>query len=448
MNETINGLFEQLFHTSSDAILLFEEGAIIDCNDATVKMLGYQSKESVLGKTPDQISPELQPDGRSSKEVANEHIKLTFEKGEHHYQFMHQRANGQDFLSDMSLRLLKYGQREIFQVGWRDVSDKKRLLDSLDQNVIFSKTDLNGTITQVSSAFCKISGYSHDELIGSSHNIVRHPDMPASTFRHIWDVIRQQNSITVELKNKNKNGTFYWVESKFEPQYNLNGHHVGYSAIRFDITHRKEAESLQNEIEETQKEVVFRMGAIAETRSKETGNHVKRVAEYSKIFALHIGLDKQEAELIKQASPMHDIGKVGIPDSILNKPGKLDAQEWEIMQTHAQIGYDMLSGSTKDLLKMAAIVAHEHHEKYDGSGYPRGLKGDEIHIYGRITAIADVFDALGSERCYKKAWGDNEIFSLFRSESAKHFDPKLVDIFFNHIDDFLAIRDKLRDIAD
>ena len=207
----------------------------------------------------------------------------------------------------------------------------------------------------------------------------------------------------------------------------------------------KEIEELNKEIEDTQKEVVFTMGAIGESRSKETGNHVRRVAEYSKLFALYYGLSEESAELLKQASPMHDIGKVAIPDTILNKPGKLNAEEKTIMDTHAKLGYEMLKSSGRELLKCAAIVAYEHHEKWDGTGYPRNLKAEEIHIYGRITALADVFDALGSKRCYKDAWNDDEIFKLFKEEKAKHFDPVLIDIFFDNLDAFLEIRENFKD---
>ncbi len=202
---------------------------------------------------------------------------------------------------------------------------------------------------------------------------------------------------------------------------------------------------LTAEIEDTQKEVVFTMGAIGESRSKETGNHVKRVAEYSKVLALAIGMDEKEAELLKQASPMHDIGKIAIPDSVLKKPGRFNAQERSIMDTHAELGYSMIKNSDRPLLKAAAIVSYEHHEKWDGTGYPRKLKGDEIHIYGRITAIADVFDALGSDRVYKKAWDDDRIFNLFKEERGKHFDPSLVDMFFENIDKFLEIRETFKD---
>ena len=214
-----------------------------------------------------------------------------------------------------------------------------------------------------------------------------------------------------------------------------------------EVTQRiSEISNLNKEIEDTQKEVIFTMGSIAERRSKETGNHVKRVAQYSKIFALHYGLSEEEAELLKQASPMHDIGKVAIPDNILNKPARFTKEEFEKMKEHAILGYEMLKGSTRPLLKLASIVAYEHHEKYDGSGYPRGLKGQEIDINGRITAIADVFDALGSSRVYKPAWSDEKIFELFKKERGKHFDPQLVDIFFENLDEFLAIRDSFKDI--
>jgi len=217
---------------------------------------------------------------------------------------------------------------------------------------------------------------------------------------------------------------------------------------RSDKTQRREflkLLELNKELEDTQKEVIFTMGSIGESRSKETGNHVKRVAQYSKILALHYGLEEDEAEMLKQASPMHDIGKVAVPDSILNKPARFTPEEFKEMQKHAELGYDMLKHSERFLLKMAAIVAYEHHEKWDGTGYPRGLKEEEIHIYGRITALADVFDALGSDRVYKKAWSNEKIYQLFKEERGKHFDPKLVDIFFENLDQFLEVQKTFKD---
>ncbi len=315
----------------------------------------------------------------------------------------------------------------------------KSLLEIYDKNVIFSKTDLRGFITDVSEAFCKISGYTKQELIGKNHNIIRHPDMPKESFKYLWDELKKGHNVSLEVKNRKKDNGYYWVEAEFESYFDSKGNHLGYSAIRKDITANKDIENIQREI-------IFTMGTIGESRSKETGNHVKRVAEYSYLLAKLSGLSKDECELLKQASPMHDIGKVAIPDSILTKTGKLDEEEIILMKTHAQKGYELLKTSDRPLLKIAAIVALEHHERWDGQGYPNGLKQEEISIYGRITALSDVFDALGSDRCYKKAWKDEEIFTFFKEEKGKHFDPKLVDLFFENLEEFLKIREKYMEI--
>jgi len=212
------------------------------------------------------------------------------------------------------------------------------------------------------------------------------------------------------------------------------------------ITQRiKEIIALNKDIKDTQKEVLFTIGAIGEIRSKETGDHVKRVAQYSKLLALYYGLGEEDAEMLKEASPMHDIGKVGIPDAILNKPAKFTDDEYEIMKKHSKLGYEMLKNSHRPILKLAATIAYQHHERYDGKGYPQGLKGEDIDINGRITALADVFDALGSSRVYKKAWSDEKIFKMLKDERGKHFDPKLIDIFFDNLEEFLKIRDSFKD---
>lgn len=207
-----------------------------------------------------------------------------------------------------------------------------------------------------------------------------------------------------------------------------------------------ESALLAHEIEETQKEIIFTMGEIGESRSKETGNHVKRVAEYSYLLAQRCGLSAEEAEILRMASPMHDIGKVAIPDAILKKPGKLTDEEFDTMKTHTSIGFNLLKNSRRQILKAAAIVAGQHHEKWNGRGYPNGYAGEDIHIYGRITALADVFDALGSDRCYKKAWDLDRILNLFKDEQGQHFDPMLVDVFMDSLPDILVIRDSYTDI--
>jgi response regulator RpfG family c-di-GMP phosphodiesterase len=227
------------------------------------------------------------------------------------------------------------------------------------------------------------------------------------------------------------------------PIIDFQGNIVEYISISHNIT---DIYNLQQEIIDTQKEVVFTMGAIGETRSRETGQHVKRVAEYSRLFAKYLGLDRERIDLIGDASPMHDIGKVAIDDNILKKPAKLTDDEFAVMREHAEIGYKMLAHSNRPLLKVASIIALEHHERWDGKGYPRRLKGEEISLEGRITALADVFDALGSDRVYKQAWEDERIYQYFREQRGQQFDPHLVDLFFEHLDEILEIRKKFSDV--
>ena len=200
---------------------------------------------------------------------------------------------------------------------------------------------------------------------------------------------------------------------------------------------------LTQEIEGTQKEIIYTLGQLAEMRSLETGNHVHRVAEYSRLLAEKHGMSPREVEVIRLASSMHDVGKVAIPDAILNKTGPLTAAEFEIMKTHTSRAQEMLGLSDREVVKAAIVIAMQHHEKFDGSGYPKGLKGEDIHISARITALADVFDALGSDRTYRQAWEMEAILDLIRAERGVHFDPILVDLFFENIDTILAIRTNL-----
>lgn len=466
----------------------------------------------------------------------------------------------------------------------QELKEKEQLLqeykDAVDESSIFSKSDIYGRITYVNEKFCELSGYTQEELIGKQHNIVRHPDMPKEVFEELWETIKiKKKTWSGRIKNRSKNGEYYWVDSTIKPILNSKDEIIEFIGIRHDITALEEYRltlkselsdthqsldeqlnymteyedainnnsaivktnldliityvndsykqltnytkkemlgkaitefvdheslhdvekilsqiqagqvyqgifkgkpkygkpyytkttikpmkdlneniveylmikndvtdliELQDEIVSTQKEVIETVGMIGETRSKETGEHVKRVAEYSYLLARLYGLKEEESLLIKRASPMHDIGKIAIPDHILNKPGKLTVQEFDVMKTHSQIGYDMLKFSKREILKAAATVAHTHHEKWDGTGYPNKIAGEEIHIYGRITTIADVFDALGHDRVYKKAWELDRILELFKDQRAKQFDPILTDLFLENINSFLEIQKNLK----
>lgn len=460
--------------------------------------------------------------------------------------------------------------------------NKQQLLEQykniVDRSVIVSKTDKRGIITYANDKFCNISGYTQTELLGKPHNIIRHSDMPSMIFEQLWENIKLGNPWMGKVKNRKKNGDYYYVDTIINPILDDHGNVIEYIALRYDITElekyknllkdelsstnknleenlnylkqyeeaissvtavlktdinnkityanatfcelmgycideligqdcsqlrdekhsiifdceniKKEIENkktvnklltnitkngkklhmttffypitdidsniieylqimhnvteiinLNDEIIDTQKEIILTMGSIGEIRSEETGMHVKRVAEYSYLLAKLAGLNEKHASTIKQASPMHDIGKIGIPDSILNKPGKLTNDEYEIIKTHTSIGYEMLKHSERDILKTAATIAYTHHEKYDGTGYPNNIFSENIPIEGRITAIVDVFDALITDRVYKKAWELDKILAFFKEEKYKQFDPCLVDVFLENIDKFLLIRD-------
>lgn len=196
------------------------------------------------------------------------------------------------------------------------------------------------------------------------------------------------------------------------------------------------------ELHHTRLQVVQRLGMAAEYRDEETGNHILRMSHICALLAKEIGWDDNQCDLILNASPMHDIGKIGIPDAILLKPGRFEPEEWEVMKTHATIGARLLDGDDSDLMRMARDIASSHHEKWDGSGYPKGLSGEQIPMAGRIAALADVFDALTSERPYKKAWTVEASVDLIRENSGKHFDPLLVEIFLRELPRIVAIREQ------
>lgn len=206
-----------------------------------------------------------------------------------------------------------------------------------------------------------------------------------------------------------------------------------------------EIRKASREIVVREREAIYRLSRAAEYRDPETGAHLLRMADYSRLVASNFGLNAAEQKLIQDAAPMHDIGKVGIPDSILLKPARLDEYEMTIMRTHSQIGADILQGSTSPLLQAAATIALTHHEKYDGSGYPCRLQGEQIPLYGRIIAVADVFDALTWTRPYKQAWELDHAAALIHDGAGSHFDPACVDAFFKDWDAVVHIHDQYLD---
>lgn len=321
------------------------------------------------------------------------------------------------------------------------VLEQITLLLDLQQDAIFLNS-LNALAASYQGEHYNVlaaTGSMKDVVDGCTNN-----DLPEEVRERFSEALRNKHSVHGDkyfigyfVTNRGSENLLY-VSYSGELS-DLDQHLLGIFSTNVAIAY--ENMQLKEEIEATQRELVYILGEAVEKRSKETGGHVKRVAKISEALSIKYGLGVKQAELMKLASPLHDIGKIGIPDSILNKPGKHTSEEWAVMQTHARIGYDMLGSSDKRILRLGAVIAHEHHERWDGKGYPRGLTGEEIDIAGRITAVADVFDALGSERCYKKAWPMEDIKALFEREKGLAFEPKLVDLLFENIEEIQSFRE-------
>ena len=200
------------------------------------------------------------------------------------------------------------------------------------------------------------------------------------------------------------------------------------------------------EVIETQQDIIYALGAATEYRDPETGHHIERMSHYSYLLGQAYGLPEKQCQYVLMTSPMHDVGKVGIPDDILLKPGPLTAEEWVIMKTHTTIGGEILSRNSSKLLQMSKTIALTHHEKWNGSGYPNGLSGENIPIEGRITAIADMFDAITSKRPYKEADTVESALKEIENEKDKSFDPFLVDLFLNMKSEILDIRERFKEL--
>ncbi len=313
---------------------------------------------------------------------------------------------------------------------------------ALDLGTALCRMSIKGNITFANKTFIDQLQYEGKDILTENYFGLCFFDNVEKGVKQLKDIILNDKVFHSTIGHNKSDGSKTYLSVVFVPIFNEKGEVVEIVGIHYDLT---EILALNQEIQETQKEIIYTLGEVTENRSNETGNHIKRVAEYSFVLARHLGLDKDESEIIKVASTMHDIGKVAIEDHILKKPGKLTNEEFDRMKEHAQIGFHIFENSKRPVMKAAAIIARDHHEKWNGFGYPQGLKGEEIHLYGRIVALADVFDALGSDRVYKKTWELDKILNLLKEERGKHFDPHVVDIFFENLDEILKVRDTYKD---
>lgn len=266
--------------------------------------------------------------------------------------------------------------------------------------------------------------------------------VPRDVYRRLMDAATKHKSLFSETSytgyfetKKGEHNLLYlqWQGKLTEVDRDLMSIFAANVAVAFENI------SLNKEIIATQKEIIYTLSEIVDERSKETANHVNRVTAVSCMIASKLGMSEHELDTLKFAVPMHDIGKVGISDDILKKPGRLNREEFEIIKEHPVTGYNIFRKSNRELMKAAAIIAHQHHERWNGKGYPQGMKGEEIHIYGRITALADVVDALSNRRYYKEAWPIEKVVEEVRKERGEHFDPLIADIFLDSIEEYQEI---------
>jgi PAS domain S-box-containing protein len=299
-------------------------------------------------------------------------------------------------------------------------------------------TDLQGRVIESNRSYRELLGYDLDDLAAATQAGLAHPEDRERDRQLFQEMVAgHRESYQLEKRFLRHDGTHVWGHLTSSLIRDADGKPEFTIGMVQDMTRRKE---LEEELRRSREETIHRLARAAEFRNQETGQHVDRVSRYCWLVAERLGLDEGHSELLRLASPLHDIGKIAIPDRILLKPGPLTPEERTEMEKHASLGYGMLADSSHELLRLAALVALTHHERFDGTGYPLGLAGEEIPLEGRITAVADVFDALTSDRVYRAALGLDETIRIMREGRGTHFDPTVLDAFLESLPAIMSIR--------
>jgi PAS domain S-box-containing protein len=313
----------------------------------------------------------------------------------------------------------------------------RQLVEQLPAILYLWEAGADGQCYYVSPAIEPVLGYAVEEWLADPLLWAQrlHPE---DRDRVVAEELRCRvggEDLACEYRMLAKDGHVVWIRDHAVAMRNDGApHHL--QGLMYDVSAEKEAQaSLRRSHEET----IRRLSRAAEFRDDDTGGHIERMGRYCELIAARLGLAPELCEQLRIASPMHDVGKIGVTDAILLKPGPLDADQRAEMERHPDIGYGILAGSGTELLDLAATLARTHHERFDGSGYPRGLKGEEIPLEGRIAAVADVFDALTSDRTYRARFSCAEAFVMMRTERGSHFDPRVLDAFLEAEDEITAI---------
>jgi PAS domain S-box-containing protein/putative nucleotidyltransferase with HDIG domain len=427
-----------------------EQGRIESLNRSALALFGYPAEE-VLGQPLELVLARVHPAGASwARLAAEDGAAQTVET-------VGRRKDGSSFPVEMDVSQMQIGERVLTIECIRDISarverakrEERRVQamhrDAQRDRVAFDEapigsviTSRDGRVERVNEAICTMTGYASDELVGTQFS------------EHVHPGDRGLVAATVAALTTNGADTERGERRLLHRSGRILEVRVAVTAIRDDsqevaqlfaqIEDVTEARRTSRELEQAQFEMLARLAAAAEYHDDSTGEHTRRVGNLSVAIARRLGLPDSDVELIRLAAPLHDLGKIAIPDAVLRKPGRLTAAEFEQMKTHTTVGAEMLAGNPFALLEMAEQIALTHHEKWDGSGYPAGLGGDEIPVAGRIVAVADVFDALTHVRPYKAAWTAAEAIAEMRSQRGRHFDPEILDAFLSVKAEDLGIR--------
>ena len=440
--------FRQYVEYAPDAIFVADEnGDYIDANPAACRLLGYSREELLAKNVMELLAPE-------SREVGARNFATLTAEGESSDELQLLSKDGSPIWVSLygvaipGLRLVAF---------CRDISARKKAesthelyfhaLDALDQALIITNSE--GTIIETNRAFLALYGYKREDVVGRNPRILNpgprvYADLGHSAedvqklFGGLWSAARDPGRGHWQgvVINRRKDGGLVWVNLHVSSVFDEGGRVRNMIGLPIDISESRHRD-LQGKIE-----LYSTIAQVAALRDNETGNHMRRVGIWAKLLAKSIGQPARYCEDLESFAPMHDLGKVGILDSILLAERKLTPEEWAEMQKHTVLGFNIVKG--KQELEMAAAITLSHHERWDGTGYPRGLAGEAIPLSARLTTVADVYDALRSKRSYKEAWSHEEALAEIQAQAGRQFDPKIVAIFVGLAPRFAAVFEELQ----
>ncbi|ATX80867.1 PAS domain S-box-containing protein/HDIG domain-containing protein [Mariprofundus aestuarium] len=446
--------FRAIFESSKDSFSLLDNNGFLDCNDATLKMFKISSRKEFLGHHPSELSPATQSDGTPSIEAAGRHIETALNVGYDQFEWIHMRKSGEEFPAEVLLTRLVIDGENLLMASVRDITERKlrdihiresevslrahqeeiRLLLNSTAEAIYG-VDTGGNCTMVNKSCIDMLGYSSEsELIGKNmHELIHHSHKDGSPLAAINCRIFQafNNAKATHVDDEvfwRKDGSNFPVSYWSHPIYkkeSVIGAVVTFLDISEQVSSRSALKQSRELLQTALEGTIAAVAKSVEARDPYTAGHQRRVADLASAIAGEMGLDANQVKGVFLSATIHDIGKIQMPADILSKPGKLSYPEFELIKAHSEAGYNIL----KDVKFPwpVADVAHQHHERIDGSGYPQGLKGDEICLEARIVAVADVVEAMSSHRPYRAGLGIDIALEEIRIHRGSSFDPVVVD---------------------